>query len=82
MKCSYCGAEVRDDVPFCSECGSPKPVEETWTCSCGTVNKGKFCSECGAKKPEGGAKCGNCGWVSDDPAANPKFCPECGTPLK
>lgn len=23
MKCSYCGAEVRDDVPFCSECGRP-----------------------------------------------------------
>ncbi|MBS6642619.1 MAG: SPFH domain-containing protein [Clostridiaceae bacterium] len=37
---------------FCSECGSPKPVQQgTWTCSCGTVNSGKFCSECG--RPRG-----------------------------
>ena len=77
-----CSCGAVNTGKFCSECGSPKPVEETWTCSCGTVNKGKFCSECGAKKPEGGVKCGNCGWVSEDPAANPKFCPECGTPLK
>lgn len=23
MKCAYCGAEVREGVPFCSECGRP-----------------------------------------------------------
>ena len=32
---------------FCSECGSPRPVQGNWTCSCGTVNTGKFCAECG-----------------------------------
>ena len=35
---------------FCSECGTPKPLEE-WTCSCGSINKGKFCSECGKPRP-------------------------------
>ena len=29
------------------------PVSDEWTCSCGSVNKGKFCPECGAKKPAG-----------------------------
>lgn len=65
---------------FCSECGSPKPAEAGWTCSCGAVNQGKFCSECGAKKPEGAPmyKCDKCGWEPEDPANPPKFCPECG----
>lgn len=32
MKCANCGADVRDDVPFCSECGRPlreaKPLKK------------------------------------------------------
>lgn len=27
------------------------PAANSWTCSCGTVNKGKFCSNCGSKRP-------------------------------
>ena len=69
---------------FCAECGSPKPAPvQGWTCSCGTVNQGKFCSNCGAKKPAGAPlyKCDKCGWMPEDPANPPKFCPECGDPF-
>ncbi len=65
---------------FCMECGSPKPSEAGWTCSCGTVNQGKFCTNCGTRKPEGAPlyRCDKCGWEPEDPAHPPKFCPECG----
>ena len=55
-----------------------------WTCpKCGAVNKGKFCAECGEKKPAGVPQyaCDKCGWVPEDPAHPPKFCPECGDPF-
>ena len=59
---------------------SSQPVSGSWTCSCGTVNKGKFCHNCGAKKPAGVPlyRCDKCGWEPEDPAHPPKFCPECG----
>ena len=68
---------------FCAECGSPKPVSDTWTCACGAVNKGKFCSECGKPKPTAPRhyKCNKCGWTPADPTNPPKFCPECGDPF-
>ncbi len=65
---------------FCVECGTPRPSDAGWVCGCGTVNQGKFCTECGAKKPAGAPiyKCNKCGWMPEDLAHPPRFCPECG----
>ena len=77
--CPSCGTEASGK--FCPECGTKKPEPQGWTCAqCGTVNQGKFCMECGARKPAGALqyRCDKCGWVPEDPANPPKFCPECG----
>lgn len=72
--CANCGHEGNRGR-FCAECGSPKPVANEWTCSCGAINKGKFCSECGKPKPVSDEWTCSCGAVNKG-----KFCAECGKP--
>ncbi len=77
-KCS-CGTE--NTGKFCQNCGKAKPEDGAWTCAkCGIQNTGKFCQNCGAQKAAA-YKCSKCGWVPEDPANPPKFCPQCGDPF-
>ena len=59
------------------------PAQDSWKCSCGSVNTGNFCPNCGNKKPEAAAPkfCPNCGQSFPDPANPPKFCPNCGNKI-
>ena len=49
----------------------------SWTCSCGTLNKGKFCMNCGSPKPQAPEN-----WICSCGAVNHgKFCTNCGKPF-
>lgn len=68
---------------FCPQCGKPKPEDNSWTCSCGSINKGKFCPMCGKPRPAAVVlyRCNKCGFDPADPQNPPKFCPQCGDPF-
>jgi membrane protease subunit (stomatin/prohibitin family) len=71
VKCSNCGATVKEGVKFCPECG--KPMGNVCP-KCGKVvaDGAKFCPECGASMKKTCPKCGA------ELSPNAKFCPECG----
>jgi len=79
--CQACGESMPKDSAFCSKCGA-KAADSKWTCSCGNITEAPFCSKCGSKKPDQSIpatyKCNNCGWVPEDSANPPGFCPKCG----
>ena len=56
----------------------------SWTCSCGSVNKTRFCPNCGLKRPDRpkAVICGECGYKLSESESTSKFCPNCGSPLK
>lgn len=67
---------------FAGAAQTQESTVQSWSCpSCGAVNQGKFCESCGSKKPEAAVRCSRCGWMPDDAARLPKFCPECGQPI-
>jgi membrane protease subunit (stomatin/prohibitin family) len=73
--CSKCGAQVKQGIKFCPECGNSMAPPTQACVKCGAaINQGaKFCPECGSKQQLACAKCGA------EISATTKFCPECGT---
>ena len=93
-ECSNCGAQVAENVKFCTECGGKMEPEvlKCPNCSIELPEGTKFCMECGTKigdtprpkpkiekAPEEEAVCPKC--RKKFPAGT-KFCKECGTPIK
>ncbi|MGB9980119.1 double zinc ribbon domain-containing protein [Methanobacterium sp.] len=92
-ECSKCGAQVAENVKFCTECGSKMELDVPKCPSCSTeLPEGtKFCMECGTKvgdapraKPEikKAPKEVTCPRCRKKFPAGTKFCKECGTPIR
>ena len=79
-----CGKKVSEGL-FCSNCGKKRPEIDKWMCSCGNETEGLFCSKCGNKRSEkkqGIFKCPKCSRIYNESDGIPKFCSDCGEPLK
>lgn len=84
-KCSFCGAELKDDSLFCTECGKELPMGIVCPHCGASVNEGDiFCTECGKRIDEvpqvtssepTKPKCPHCGALINE---GDVFCMECG----
>jgi len=91
-ECSNCGAQIAENVKFCTECGSKMEPEglKCPSCSVKLPEGTKFCMECGTKigdtprpkpKIETAPKEAVCPKCRKKVPADLKFCTECGTPI-
>ena len=92
-ECSNCGAQVAENVKFCTECGSKMEPEKPKcpSCSAELPEGTKFCTECGTKvgtAPEHKPKIETppkevvCPRCRKKVPADLKFCTECGTKIR
>lgn len=82
--CEKCGAEIPNNVAFCSNCGTASPAAKPKVkCACcGSFmdDDVKFCTVCGRDMSEPvpePKRCSCCGSIIKDDMA---FCTQCGTP--
>ena len=77
---------LEDDQTLPAPAETPKAaLSKAWICSsCGSESRSnEFCENCGHQKPPfKTAHCAFCGRIIDNLIKLPKFCPECGKPLK
>lgn len=83
IECSNCGAQIEENIKFCTECGSKMESSEPEglkcpNCSAQLPEGTKFCTECGAKVAEEPKEviCPKC---SKKNPIGTKFCTDCGT---
>jgi len=84
-ECPNCGAQLEENIKFCTECGTKMEPEilKCPNCSAELPEGIKFCTECGtnietAPKQEKEVICPKC---RKKLPANLKFCTECGTKI-
>lgn len=83
IECSNCGAQIEENIKFCTECGNKMESTELEklkcpNCSAELPKNTKFCTECGTKIAEEPKEviCPKC---SKKLPVDIKFCTDCGT---
>lgn len=88
IECSNCGAQIEENMKFCTECGSKMELPETTeelkcpSCSAQLPPNTSFCTECGTKIAQESPKEVICPKCSKKLPSNIKFCTDCGTNIK